>query len=206
MSDRNKPIQLDLRLLGAAVFYRWPIVVIPTIILPLVLWIALEKMPKKYGVSARILVQESISVNPFLQDMSVPWKIKDRLPVIQAILISRATLEKTLRHIKEISGNEPPKKLDERIRSLRRQISVNGLGGGLIDITLSGESPNRLHTILVFLVDVLIEAMLRPQKQSLEDASHFLDKQISETRIALVSIENQIEKFKKDRFSKFFDK
>ena len=198
MSERNTPIQLNLGALASALLYRWPVVLIPTLVLPVAVWLLAKELPKNYKVSAQILVQESISVNPFLEDMSVPWTVRERLPVIQAIIISRATLEQALEHLGEKTGKETPIELDDKIRQIRSQITVYGMGGGLIAIDFVGASPERLYKGLVYLVDVLIEAMLRPQKQSLEDASRFLDKQIKETRDSLVTIENDIEKFKKE--------
>lgn len=202
MTDGQKPIRVDVRQLGYAILYRWPVVVIPTLILPLVLWGVLQYLPKKYQVSAQILVQESVSVNPFLNDMSVPWKVHERLPVIQAILVSRATLESLLRHFGETAKDEPAEKLDEKVRNLRKQISVYGMGGGLIGISFTGTSPQRLYKGMVFLVDVLIEAMLRPQKQSLEDASDFLNKQITGVRSDLDKLGKKIEEFKKENAEK----
>jgi polysaccharide chain length determinant protein (PEP-CTERM system associated) len=198
MNEKNSPIHLNLRTLGAAIVYRWPVVLLPTIVLPILVWGLVKELPKEYKVSAQILVQESISVNPFLEDMSVPWTVRERLPVIQAIIISRATLEKALKHLGELTGKEPPMELDDKIRLMRSQISVYGMGGGLIAIDFVGSSPERLYKGLVYLVDVLVEAMLRPQKQSLEDASRFLDKQIKETKATLVKLEKDIEKFKKE--------
>ncbi len=205
MSDDNKPIVLDIRALFETLVHRWPMVVIPLIVVPLSLMLLKGFIPKQYKVTSQILVQENISMNPFLEDMSVQWKFKDRLPVIQAILISRATLEKTLRHLGEIDDTWPVDKIEAKIGDLRRSIVVSGSGGGIINIEITDSKPERAHTALVFLVDVLVEAMLRPQKQSLQDASNFLEKQIAETRDSLTKLENQVEIFKKEHVNELPD-
>jgi polysaccharide chain length determinant protein (PEP-CTERM system associated) len=191
-------VGINFRILGGAILHRWPIVLLPTIVLPLALLVFGPWLPKRYKVSAQLLVQESIAVNPFLEDMGVPWTVRERLPVIQAILLSRATLEKALRYLGEIEDRTPPKVIDHKVAGLRSQISVYGMGGGLINIDVVGESPERLHKGLVYMVDALIETMLQPQKQSVDDASRFLDKQIKETRTSVTSLEAKIEKFKKE--------
>jgi polysaccharide chain length determinant protein (PEP-CTERM system associated) len=198
MTDTNKPIVLDVRQLFEALVRRWPIVVIPMIVVPLTLLLLKNYLPKQYKVTSQILVQENVSVNPFLEDMSVQWTVKDRLPVIQAIIVSRATLEKALRHLGEIDDTWPLEKVEEKIRDFRQQITVTGAGGGLVNIDVTGNNPAKMYKTLVFLVDVLVEAMLRPQKQSLEDASGFLDKQIIDTREALTKIEKDVEIFKRE--------
>ncbi len=198
MSEKNKTIQLNFKALGIAILHRWPLIVIPVLVLPIAFWLLENKLPQRYSVRAQILVQDSVSVNPFLEDMSVPWTVRERLPVIEAILISRATLEKTLRHLGEIKKDMDPQTVDDMIRQMRSQLSVYGMRGGLVNIDFVGYSPERLYKGLVFLVDVLVEATLRPQKQSLEEASHFLDKQITQIREDLVELEKKIEQFKKE--------
>lgn len=198
MTDSNKPIVLDARQLMEALIHRWPLVLIPMIVLPLSILLLKGYLPKQFKVSSQILVQENVSLNPFLEDMSVPWTVKDRLPVIQAIIISRATLEKTLRHLGDINDSTPLEQAEDLIRETRKLIEVSGRGGGIINIDVTGNNPENLHKASVFLVDVLVEAMLRPQKQSLEDASGFLEKQIVDTREALHKIEKDVETFKKE--------
>ncbi len=201
MGGTSKPIGLNIRHLLAAIGYRWRYVVVPMVLVPAALLVAEGWLPKKYNATAQVLVQESISVNPFLEDMQVPWTVQQRLPVIQAILRSRLTLESVLKHLGDVDENVAPKELDQAIDKLRGQISVYGLGGGLVNIQLTGGSSERVYRGLRILVDVLIDAMLRPQKQSLEEASRFLKSQLDEVRQSLTDIENQIETFKQENVS-----
>ncbi len=201
MNEEPKPVRLSVPLLLQCIYYRWRLVVIPMIVLPLALLLLSDWLPKKYNASAQVLVQESMSVNPFLEDMQVPWRVNDRIPIMQAIIRSRMTLEKVLRELDEVDDTTSFTELDSKIVGLRKQIVVWGTAGGLVTIQCIGSNPDRIHTILKFVVDILIEAMLRPQKQSLEDASGFLEKQLVKVHAALIDIEQKIEEFKKENAS-----
>ncbi|MCP4677568.1 MAG: hypothetical protein GY854_19050 [Deltaproteobacteria bacterium] len=200
MSKPAKNIKLDVLLLLEGLFFRWRLILIPMLVFPVIVSLALFLgiVPKRYKARAQLFVQDSMDVNPFLEDMQVEWTVQNRLPLIQSVLRSRATLEKVLTDLGEIQEHTLPAERDGLIGFLRSQINVYGMGGGLVYVEVVGNSPQRSYDTIKALVDVLIDTMLRPQKQSLEEASKFLEKQLSEMRVSLGDVEEKIQVFKQN--------
>ncbi len=200
MSSPARITRLNVLLLLEGIFFRWRLILIPMLVFPVVVSLSLFLgiVPKKYKARAQLFVQDSMDVNPFLEDMQVEWTVQNRLPLIQSVLRSRATLEKVLADLGEIQDNTPPAERDALIGYLRSQIDVYGMGGGLVYVEVVGNSPQRSYDSIKALVNVLIDTMLRPQKQSLEDASKFLEKQLTQMRLSLSDVEEKIQVFKQN--------
>ena len=75
-ANQPKKFGIDLRTLGQAIYYRWEFIAVPLVLIPLAIFVLDGYIPKRYKVTAQIFVEESISVNPFLEEMSVDWTVK----------------------------------------------------------------------------------------------------------------------------------
>ncbi len=188
--------QVPIDLLLDAVFHRWPLIAALAFLLPALAVPASKVLPKNYRASAQVYVEDSVAVNPFMEDMKVEWTVKRRLPVIKAVLKSRAIMDKVLMEMGEIDEHTPPREADERARILKRQISVFGMGGGMVSVKVNGKDPDRVHRILSLLVDAFVTEMLRPQKEGMEETTVFLEDQLDRVRNNLSDIEGDMQAFK----------
>jgi len=192
------PIHLNIRFLMQGILYRWKLVLIPLLLLPVLTLAFKYKIPRKYKASAKLFVQNSIEVNPFLEDMQVEWTVQSRLPLIQSVINSRTTLEKVLKNMGELKDSDSDQIIDAKVSDLRNRISIYNMGGGLVTIDVVGKSAPKIYTNLKTLTKIFIETMLRPQKQSLEEAQAFLTDQLKKKRQSLSDLEDKIQKFRQD--------
>lgn len=194
----SKPIKLNIAFLVQGILYRWRLILIPLILLPLATVFFKDKVPKKYKASAKIFVQNSLEVNPFFEDMQVDWTVQSRLPLIKSVINSRTTLEKVLRETKELNDTDTEEKVDGLVSDLRSRIEIYSMGGGLVRIGVVGGSPDNIYHSLESLTQIFIDTMLRPQKQSLEEAQSFLNNQLLTTRKDLSEMEDKIQTFRQE--------
>ncbi len=199
MSKSKK--QIDLRFIMEVLIYRWKMLMIPLVLAPLTGAIAYHYTPKRFRSSTKIMVQESGVVNPFLSGMMGQWSLKRYLPVIQTILGDEGNLERVLRKLDRIQDNDSSKMIKAKVMGFRTQILAYELGGGLINIDLVGHSPDFVQKGLEELVNSVISEMRRPQKQSVEDATRFLKKELLRIRSELDKAEEDIAKFKREHAS-----
>ncbi len=188
---------VDVRVLIEALLHRWKTLLLPLFIVPIV-GVGLRLMiPLKVKASAQVLVQESVKVNPFLKDMMVEWSVNSRLPVVQSILQSSKMLERVKRELGEITDATPPPVAARMIAQFKKEIEVFGEGGGLVRISVAGFEPDKVFSSLKILTGALIEEMLRPQRQVLDESVKFLKVQIDRVKGELQSCEEEIKEFKK---------
>jgi uncharacterized protein involved in exopolysaccharide biosynthesis len=160
-----------------------------------------QTLPPRYKAQAEVLVQTSEETNPFLGDMVVHWQVKNRLPVIQSVLRSEKTLRQVLRQVGTIDDDTPAADIDAHVRSLRARLTVFGVGGGLVRISLTAGDPAQAHEHLVAVVQTFIDEMLRPQTRAVEDSTVFLAEQLERLRGELGTLEGRTSSFKADNAS-----
>ncbi len=190
--------KIDLRFVMGVVLYHWKLLIIPMIIAPIGAMIALSFLPERFRASSKLMVQENAMVNPFLSKMSENWMAQGKTPVIESVLTSRTTLEKTLRKLNEIRDGDTPREIEDRVRDFGHQVKFLPLGSGMVQIEMSGNNPDMVFKGLEVLVQTLIEEMRRPQKDSVADANSFLKRELARLSKELQAVEDELAKFKQE--------
>lgn len=197
MSDPRSH-SIDIRLLFDALLHRWRIILVCMCVMPIGAAAGSTKVKPKYVSSAKVLVQENNTVNPFLSDMMVEWTIKKRLPVITNVMKSRQTAERVLFELGYIDADTSPEEIDKQIDDLQRRLSVFGLGGGVIQIKYQGKTPDEAYKGMTVLMDIFTEEMLAPQKEALDQSVTFLEAQVVRVRGELKDYEDRMRTFKEE--------
>jgi hypothetical protein len=100
MNDQDAPtMSIDPRRLLRLVVRRARLFAVALVVAPLVAVAATSVMPRTYKAQARILVQDSAQVNPMLEDLIVPWKVNNRVPIMASVLKSNRTITAVLQRL-----------------------------------------------------------------------------------------------------------
>lgn len=169
---------------------------LPLLLTPVAAGIGWFMLPMTWKSQAKVFVQESKAVNPFLEDMTVDWSAQSRIQVLSTVLRSQSTLTQVLRELGELTPDDSPARVDARVRSFRAETEVFSLGGGVVQISVSAGTAESSERNLQVLMETFISEMLRPQKQAVEGATRFLKSQLDRLRGELVSLENETATFK----------
>ncbi|MCP4498551.1 MAG: hypothetical protein GY822_01105 [Deltaproteobacteria bacterium] len=171
---------------------------LPMLAVPTVAVVVGQQLPQKYKAHAELLVQDGGEVHLLLEDLQVPWTVKNRLPLIKSLLRSRAVLKEVLIRLGEIEPNDDEETVELRLKHFRKQISVFGQGGGVVRISLVGTTPAKAKEALQEVMRNFIDEMLRPQRQGVEESTSFLVAQLARLQKELTTIEEEIAQFKHD--------
>jgi uncharacterized protein involved in exopolysaccharide biosynthesis len=156
-----------------------------------------QLVPKTWKAQARVLVQDSSQVNPLLEDLIVPWKVNNRVPIMTSVLKSDRTTRAVLGRLGKLDGLTPEQR-DLRTRAFKARVDAFAVGGGLVAISLTASTPLEAREGLQALVDEFVEEMLRPQKQSVAGSATFLSEQLARLRAELQTLEDQLTIYKTD--------
>lgn len=171
---------------------------LPALVAPIIAGAGARFITPKYKSTAEVMFQDGDEANLLLKDLTVPWKVKNRLPVIQSILRSKNALVKILRQSKAIGDTATADEIDDAVRSLKKRIAVFGRGGGVVQLAVTAPSAGSAHDTLQAVVDVFIDEMLRPQREGVEDSTRFLGDQLARLRTELGVLEEKITRYKTD--------
>ncbi|MCX7661912.1 MAG: Wzz/FepE/Etk N-terminal domain-containing protein, partial [Candidatus Omnitrophica bacterium] len=99
-------------------------------------------VPPRYRSSAIVLVEEEKVSNPLISGLAVSTTVKDRLPTITKILLSRPLLEQVIRELNLDRGiSNDPLVLENLIENLRNNISVQLIGLDILKVTVEDRNP-----------------------------------------------------------------
>jgi uncharacterized protein involved in exopolysaccharide biosynthesis len=149
-----------------------------------------------YEASARLLIQENRSVNPFLGDLMVDLQVENRFPVVANVLRSRTIAEEILRSLGEITPDSSPRQINSAVASFQDRMRIENTGGGVIGIQVRGSSPEQAYNRLERVMAALLEELLRPQRESLDGSVSFLEQQLGRMSRELSEAQNRIRVFK----------
>jgi uncharacterized protein involved in exopolysaccharide biosynthesis len=199
------PRELNLDALVHLILRRRKLFLLVLILCPLAAGLAWLVLPERYESRAQLLVQDQQSVNPFLEDLLVEWTVKERLPLIQSIVRSHATLEKVLRELGQLDASARPDEVNEAVKDFQQRVDVIGLGGALVLIKVQAESPAVAHAETTALIEAFTEQILRPQKETVRASAQFLGDQIERLRNETAGIEKSVTDFKTDNVTELPD-
>ena len=200
MTDPVEPptMAIDPRRLLRLILRRARLFLVALVVAPVVAVAAASAMPQAYKAQARILVQDSAQVNPLLEDLIVPWKVNNRVPIMTSVLKSNRTITAVLKRLGMLRPDESSEALDERVLGFKSRVETFAVGGGLVAINFTARTPLEAKQGLQALVEEFVEEMLRPQKQSVEGSATFLAGQINRLREELATLEDGLTIYKAD--------
>jgi uncharacterized protein involved in exopolysaccharide biosynthesis len=190
--------RIEVRVIVDALLLRWRLIVLCAMLAPLGAAAGWRRWNPPFVASAKVLVQENATVNPFLSDMMVDWSIKTRLPVITNVMRSRQTGEEVLMQMGRIKPSDEAVVVDREIARFQRQLEVIGLGGGVVQIKYSGATGEEARQGMDALMERFIKEMLSPQRTALDASVTFLEKQVVRVRGELEEHEQRLRVFKEE--------
>ena len=196
--NEGATLSIDPRRLLRLVWRQARLFVLALVLAPVVALAATSVMPRSYKAQARVLVQDSAQVNPLLEDLIVPWKVNNRVPIMTSVLKSNRTVAVVLTRLGLLQPDDESDAAHERITSFKSRVETFAVGGGLVAINFTARTPAEAKDGLQGLVDAFVEEMLRPQKQSVEGSTTFLAGQLSRLRLELSTLEDGLTVYKAD--------
>ncbi|MBE1273965.1 GumC family protein [Enterovibrio baiacu] len=172
------------------------VIMMPIIILPLMGTAIGLMSPKKYNSHTSMLIQETSKMNPFLEDLAVSAKMKERFSGLQTLLHSRHILGKVAIEQELIAEDSDPVLVDETIANLSEGLSMTTIGKDVIRIDYRAGNPEGMKETLEIVSQHVIEELLAPERSSMKDSSFFLSEHIKFRRQELDKAEAALTEFK----------
>ncbi len=187
--------RINPRLLVDAAFLRWRLMAIALIACVCVAVAASFVYKRPYTASATLLVESNTTVSPVLSEMTMQLEVQNRIPVIGTVLRSRNTAERMLRALGEVDENTPDIELDWAVILFQERIDVWGGPGGMVYIHFRGSTREQCLYGLQLLIEIFLDEMLRPQRESLDASVEFLAEQLDRVRAEMEDQQSSISEF-----------
>lgn len=164
-------------------------------------WAFVVSKPDIYTSQTRIFVDTASILKPLLKGLAVEQDVKTELEVIKQTLTTRANLEKVARMTDLDLLATTPGQMQRLLDGLRARTTVKTDGRSLLSISYSDSDPIRARDVVQALSRVFIETNLGASREDIEEAQHFLDRQILQYERALGAAEARLAKFREEKLS-----
>ncbi|WP_416900145.1 MAG: capsule biosynthesis protein [Minwuia sp.] len=168
------------------------------ILLPVIGGVASQLRSRTYETKMSILIQESAKHNPFLEDLAVETRVKDRLSALNALLHSRHILLGVAIDLEWVNDDTEAAQRERVVRQLSEAVSLRLVGEELIELNYKQSSPTDIDKVLMAIARRFMEKVLAPERSSIAGSVNFLEKQIAESQQALSKAESALGAFRSD--------
>lgn len=182
----------------SAAWRRRVVILVPTLVLP-ILGAAIGRVaPRTYEARMSVLIQETSSLNPFLEDLSVKTDLKNRMEALRALLTSRHVLEGVAEDIGSVTNRSSQDVRDRAVADLAQAVSVQLIGNEVVELRLKGRSPHGLAGVLARIGTRFIERVEAPGDSSIRDSVVFLKEELASATARLDRAETDLARFQSD--------
>ncbi|MEM7434225.1 MAG: hypothetical protein AAF436_03665 [Myxococcota bacterium] len=161
---------------------RWDIVLLLPLLTVLCAALAWQVIPPQYETTARLLIRDQQTVDPFNKQMVVKWSAQQRMPLVQSIFESHDTAESVLRKLGRLPVSAATEEISEAVLEFKESFEVIGLGGELILLKVRGRTPEDAIDAANALVDEFREQIVRPQREAVRASAILFEAQLEQLR------------------------
>ena len=151
------------------------------IVLPIIGGVAGVVKPNTYHSRMTILIQESARHNPFLEDLAVETRLKDRIKALDALLHSRHVLLGVATDRELINDDMPPREREYILQKLSSKLSLRLIGDELVQLSLQQDQPEEIDALLLSVAQRFMEKVLAPERSSIVGSVKFLETQLEQS-------------------------
>jgi capsular polysaccharide biosynthesis protein len=179
----NSPLrELNPDVVFQILLRRWDILVLLPVLAVVGAVAAYKILPARYEASARLLIQDQQTVNPFRDGMVEEWSAERRMPLVESIFRAHSTSEQVLRRLGRLGPNADPVEVNEAVTAFQNDFEVIALGGELVLVKVHGESPTEAYDGAVELVSTFTERILYPQRETMKASAVLFEEQLEHLR------------------------
>ncbi len=176
----NKTREFNAQALFHLLMRRWGLVLLIPLLTVLAAGLAWQVVPDRYQSTARLLIQDQQTVNPFLKDMLEQWSAKQRMPLVESIFRSHDTSERVLRKLGRLDNLASPEEVNQAVEGFQDRLQVIALGGELVLIKVQDSTPIDAYKATTELIDAFTEQIVRPQRETVRASAAFFEEQLEQ--------------------------
>ncbi|BDY04926.1 hypothetical protein [Ferrimonas sp. YFM] len=174
------------------------LVVIPAVVTGLVLALHAFSGKAKYQSQTSLLLQESALSNPFLKDLSVSVRLKERLDGLRALLHSRYVMAEVAGAAGLTSDDMAEGQKEAVYRRLAGATHLHLSGDSLVTIGLLWDTPEQARHLLTLISASFQQRLMDPGQRAVDNSERFLSEQLALQETSLADVEGELARFKQE--------
>lgn len=184
--------------IASVAWQRRYLIVVPILLMPLVGTAIGIVTPRYFTAKTTLLIQEPTSHNPFLQDLAISTRLKDRMDALVEQIRIRKSLQEVLRNLGWITEDTPLRQVEQMAERLNGNLMFRLTGGEVVEITYRSNVAEGMDKLLTEISRQFVTRLLAPGQTAVDGSEEFLRKQLQSKRLELETVERQLAGFKSE--------
>ncbi|WP_205622150.1 GumC family protein [Aestuariibacter salexigens] len=184
-----------------AMYRRIRLFVVPFLILPVIVILHGATAEKRYINHASVLLEESALLNPFLDELSFSFELKDRIDALKTLVLSRGVISEVALKTGLVDDTTPLLEKELIHEKLSQNLAISMVGDELVRIQFNWHEPHIMKNVLEQVVEAFIDKLLAPTKTSLDTSEQFFEAQLQALRADLEAADSELAVFRKQHRS-----
>lgn len=195
--NTNQLYVIGYRLL--CLIWRWRyLFVVPSVLLAVAMGFYASTSQTYFMSRTSLLLQESALANPFLKDMSVAVKLKERIRGLDALLHSRFVMAEVALDNGLVTENSSDWQREAVQRQLANATTMRLIGDSMVHIELTWDDPRLAQQLLISISDSFQKRLMAPAQAAVEQSETFLAAQLERQQQSVLAVEAQLAQFKQE--------
>jgi len=201
LGDRELNFDQYLAILKRRVWW----IVVPSVLFPVIAYLASLQIPNKYTSQTLVLVEEQKVPDNFVKPV-VTEGLNQRLTTMQEQILSRTRLQPLIEKFRIFPSEMNSVPMDELVDRMRKMISVTPVHADFVDaatkglpgfyISFTASDPHLAQQVCGAITSMFMEENLKAREQSAEGTTQFLGTQLDEAKRQLDEQDAKLAEFK----------
>lgn len=161
-------------------------------------WFMVASMPSIYQSSSRIYVDTFSVLQPLLRGIAIQSDLATQVQLMKQTLLSRPNLVEVARKTDYDLEVRSESQMEAMLARLQGRTIVESDSQNIFTITYQDADPERAYAVVQALLTIFVESNLGRNRQDLDTAESFIDRQIAEYEARLIEAEDRLARFKQD--------
>jgi polysaccharide chain length determinant protein (PEP-CTERM system associated) len=176
---------------------RWTVLIVAWTV-SLIGWVIVAALPDRYTAKAQIYVDTQSILGPLMKNLALTPDIDGQVQMMRQTLLSRPNVEKVMEKAELDPGPDDPRRREDRLRQLARQIEVQPVNPALFAVSYSAHDPALAYRVVDAVLDLFVEQNLGQTRRDVDAAQAFIDRQIAAYEAKLRQADLALARFKRE--------
>lgn len=164
-------------------------------------WIFVSQMPDVFTATTRVHVDTRSILRPLLAGMTIQPDVSSQIRLMTRLIFSRPNIEKIARMTDLDLGAKDEKSMEKLVIEMQGSLEISGGDNNLFSLAYTDPDPKVAKKVVQAVLTLFVEQSLGETREDSDSAQKFLEQQIKEHELRLITSEQSREEYKRQNYA-----
>jgi polysaccharide chain length determinant protein (PEP-CTERM system associated) len=164
-------------------------------------WIFVSQMPDVYTATTRVHVDTRSILRPLLAGMTIQPDVSSQIRLMTRLIFTRPNIEKIARMTDLDLEAKDEKSMEKLVIEMQGSLVISGGDNNLFGLAYTDPDPKVAKKVVQAVLTLFVEQSLGETREDSDSAQKFLEQQIKEHELRLITSEQSREEYKRQNYA-----